>query len=78
MTKNLEQIPDILLFYRNKPLRVGFSGGADSSMKRKALLKKLDFPEHMSANALLQALDLLYDLEALKQMVTELASADGE
>ncbi|MBQ6840273.1 MAG: DUF4093 domain-containing protein [Oscillospiraceae bacterium] len=59
-------------------VELGLSGGAGSSAKRKALLKKLDFPEHMSANALLQALDLLYDLETLEQMVYELTSADGE
>lgn len=59
-------------------VELGLSGGAGSSAKRKALLKKLDFPEHMSANALLQALDLLYDLETLEQMVYELSSADGE
>ena len=57
---------------------LGLSGGADSSYKRKALLKKLGFPEHMSANALLQALDLLYDLETLKQITDEIMSADGE
>ena len=59
-------------------MELGLSGGADSSHKRKALVKKLGFPEHMSANAMLQALDLLYDLDTLKQMVNELASADGE
>ena len=57
---------------------LGLSGGADSSYMRKALLKKLGFPEHMSANALLQALDLLYDLETLKQIADEIVSADGE
>lgn len=59
-------------------MELGLSGGADSSYKRKALLKKLEFPEHMSANAMLQALDLLYDLETLKQIVNECISADGE
>jgi len=53
-------------------VELGLSGGADSSFKRKVLLKKLDFPEHMSANAMLQALDLLYDLETLKQMVDDI------
>ena len=53
-------------------VELGLSGGADSSFKRKALLKKLDFPEHMSANAMLQALDLLYDLETLKQIVEDI------
>lgn len=42
---------------------LGLSGGADSSAKRKALQKKLALPEHMSANALLQALNLLFSRE---------------
>lgn len=37
----------------------GLSGGPDSSQKRKNLMKYLDLPEHMSANALLQALNML-------------------
>ena len=48
---------------------LGLSGGADSSAKRLALLKKLNLPEHMSANALLQALNLLYSLEELKALL---------
>lgn len=59
-------------------VELGLSGGADSSRKRKALLKKLDFPEHMSSNAMLQALDLLYDMETLKQLVSQLDAADGD
>ena len=59
-------------------VELGLSGGAGSSLKRKALLKKLDFPQHMSANAMLQALDLLYDLETLRQLVNELNAADGD
>ena len=50
-------------------MELGLSGGKDSSQKRLALLKNLDLPEHMSANAMLQALNLLYDLEELKQML---------
>ena len=42
---------------------LGLSGGADASAKRLALLKKLNLPEHMSANAMLQELNLLYSLE---------------
>ena len=48
---------------------LGLSGGADSSAKRLALLKKLDLPEHMSANAMLQALNLLYSLDELKALL---------
>ena len=50
-------------------MELGLSGGADSSLRRQALLKKLDLPEHMSANAMLQALNLLYGLEELKELL---------
>ena len=53
-------------------MELGLSGGADASAKRLALLKKLNLPEHMSANALLQALNLLYSLEELQKLVSEL------
>ena len=51
---------------------LGFSGTADSKAKRLALLKKLNLPEHMSANAMLQALNLLYTLDELSELVREL------
>ena len=50
-------------------MELGLSGAAGSSEKRAALLKKLDLPEHMSANALLQALNLLYSLDELKRLL---------
>ena len=53
-------------------MELGLSGGKDSSEKRRRLLKKLGLPEHMSANAMLQALDLLYTMEALEEMVRDL------
>ena len=53
-------------------MELGLSGGADASAKRLALLKKLDLPEHMSANAMLQALNLLYSLDELNDLVKEL------
>ena len=37
-------------------MALGLSGGSNAGEKRKALLKKLNLPEHMSANAMLQAL----------------------
>ena len=51
---------------------LGLSGGPDASAKRLALLKKLGLPEHMSANAMLQAVNLLYSLEELQAFVQEL------
>ena len=48
---------------------LGLSGGPDASARRLALLKKLNLPEHMSANAMHQALNLLYTLEELANIV---------
>lgn len=52
-------------------VELGLSGGKDSSAKRLQLLKKLDLPQHMSSNAMLQALNLLMDLEMLQSMIKE-------
>ena len=46
----------------------GLCGGDGSSEKRKKLLNELDFPEKMSANAMLRALNLLYDRETFLRM----------
>ena len=54
-------------------MALGLSGGADAAANRLALLKKLDLPEHMSANALLQALNLLYDLQELEAILNEIS-----
>ena len=56
---------------------LGLSGGPGSSEKRQALMKVLKFPEHMSPNGLLQALNLLYSLEELKQMMETLEKNNG-
>lgn len=53
-------------------MELGLSGSPDASARRLALLKKLNFPEHMSANALLQALNLLYSPEDLQSMIQSL------
>lgn len=42
---------------------LGLSGGPESAKKRAALLKALSLPAHMSANALLQALNVLFSHE---------------
>ncbi len=51
---------------------LGLSGCAGSDQRRKALMKKLNLPEHMSANALLQALNMLYGIEELKKMMEQI------
>ena len=42
---------------------LGLTGGKDSSATRQALLRKLELPEHLTANGLLEALNLLYSRE---------------
>ncbi len=58
-------------------MELGLSGGPDSSAKRLELLKKLSLPEHMSANAMLQALNLLYTLNELRETVAQLERNNG-
>ena len=58
-------------------MTLGLSGGADASAKRLVLLKKTNLPERMSANAMLQALNLLYTLEELTTIVETLENEHG-
>ena len=67
-----ENVPAANAITKQDMMDLGLSGGADASAKRLALLKKLNLPEHMSANALLQALNLLYSLEELTTIVENL------
>lgn len=47
----------------------GLTGGADSSVKRKQLLKKLELPEHMSTNALLAVLNGCYSAAEVREIL---------
>ncbi len=67
--KNVEILPIIT---KQDLMELGLSGGPASGQKRKKLLKKLNFPEHLSANAMLQALQLLYTPSELAQLTAEL------
>lgn len=53
-------------------MELGLSGTPDAGERRLALLRKLDLPERMSANAMLQALELLVTLDELKAIVSSL------
>ena len=46
--------------------------GPSSTERRAALIRHLNFPEKMSTNAFLQAVDLLYSAEELAQIMEEL------
>ncbi len=48
---------------------LGLTGGQDSAARRRELLKRLDLPEHLTANGLLEALNLLYDREELESLL---------
>ncbi len=48
---------------------LGLSGGPDSAARRATLLERLDLPAHMTANALLEAVNLLYSREEFIEMV---------
>ena len=50
---------------------LGLTGGQDSAARRQALLRKLDLPEHLTANGMLEALNLLYDRETLERTLKE-------
>ena len=53
-------------------MELGLSGGKDSSAKRKRLLRHMQLPEHMSSNAMLQAVNLLYTKEELAELVNNI------
>lgn len=54
---------------------LGLSGGTGSAVRRQALLKRLELPEHLNANGLLEALNLLYSREELEAALAELEEA---
>ena len=50
---------------------LGLSGGEGSAERRRELLKRLDLPEHLTANGMLEALNLLFDREELEALLAE-------
>lgn len=67
-----EEITPVQGITKQDLMEFGLSGGPDASAKRLALLKKLKLPERMSANAMLQALNLLYTAEEVKTILESL------
>ena len=76
-TMDGEQVSSRQQITKQDLMELGLSGGKDSSALRLQLLKKLDRPQHMSANAMLQALNLLYSLEELVEIVETLENYHG-
>ena len=67
-----EQIQPLPQITKQDLMELGLSGGPDASARRLKLLKKLNLPERMSPNAMLQALKLLYSPEELARIMAEL------
>lgn len=57
---------------------LGLTGGTGSAARRQALLRQLDLPEHLTPNALLEALNLLYTREAFLKSTESLFSKESE
>lgn len=47
---------------------LGLSGTPDAAERRRELLRKLDLPEHLSPNAMLEVLNVLYGYEGLAEL----------
>ena len=47
----------------------GLTGRPDSAQRRQALLKRLDLPEHMTANALLEVLNACYSAQEIEKLL---------
>lgn len=57
----------------------GLSGGEDSAARRRALLRELELPERLSANAMLEVLNAMLGYDAYKRRVAgwKACPADG-
>lgn len=54
----------------------GLSGGADSALRRQAVLKRLALPEHMTANALLAVLNSCYTGQEVEELLAWVRTLD--
>lgn len=53
-------------------VELGLSGGKNATVKRQEVQRRCNFPERMSANALLEALNLLYTRQELEQLLKDM------
>ena len=77
LEEEASETPSTAAITKQHMMELGLSGTADSSRKRARLQKRLGLPEHMSANALLQALNLLYTTDELSDLVKALEKENG-
>ncbi len=67
-----DALPDRHSITKTDLFELGLSGGAGSSQKRLALLRELSLPAHLSSNALLDVLNCITDLDALRTIMKKL------
>ena len=67
--ENAEEKPEEPPLTKADLMAAGLTGGADSAGRRQALLKELELPEHMSANALLAVLNGCYSREEARDIL---------
>lgn len=67
--EDAEEKPEELPLTKADLMAAGLTGGADSAGRRQALLKELELPEHMSANALLAVLNGCYSREEARNIL---------
>ena len=72
-----EEAPQSRQITKQDMMELGLSGGPDAGVKRLKLLKLCNLPEHMSPNAMLQALNLLYTLEELTALMDTMEKDNG-
>ncbi len=77
LEEEVSETPSTAAITKQHMMELGLSGTADSGRKRARLQKRLGLPEHMSANALLQALNLLYTTDELSDLVKALEKENG-
>ena len=70
-----ESAPPPALITKADLYAAGLSGGPDSARRRAALLRRLELPEHLSANALPQVLSRLISREELMTLAASLDEA---
>ena len=63
---------------KNDMFLFGFSGTADASLKRKALLRKLELPEALSPNAMLDVINNMYTYEEFTEVINNYENEEKE
>lgn len=72
-----EETPAACALTKQDFVELGLSGRKNSAFIREKLAQKLGFPRNMSANALLQAVSLLYTAQQLRTIVETLEQENG-